>query len=388
MFDTLRTQPKDSLLALIGLYDADLRPDKVDLGVGVYRDEAGRTPIFKAVKAAERNIWEYQDSKSYVAPEGDQAFLDLLWALIGGSMSSVCASGIQTPGGSGALRVAADLTKQFGTGRIWLGLPSWPNHAGIFSAAGLSIATYEYFDIPSQCVLFDKMMSALAEAQRGDSVLLHAGCHNPTGASLSAEQWRELVDIIAARGLIPLIDLAYQGFGSGLVQDVAGLRTMVESVPETFVAVSSSKSFGLYRERTGAIYAVAASLSAAKAAQSNLVAIARTNYSMPPDHGAAIVRTILGTPELYRDWADELETMRQRLVSLRRSLAKALASKWSNAAAIAGQEGMFSLLPLSEIEVLTLRSEHGIYMPTSGRINIAGLKQADAERVAGIFTSL
>lgn len=388
MFERLSRQPDDPLLALIGIFKADPRADKVDLGVGVYRDEAGHSPIFRAVKAAERRIWESQDSKAYVAPEGDQGFLDLLWTMVGGKASPVHAAGVQTPGGSGALRLAADLIRQAGTGKIWLGLPSWPNHAGIFAAAGLEIETYPYFDVPSQTLLLDGMLEALRKAQPGDAVLLHASCHNPTGAPLGAADWARIAEVIAARGLVPLIDSAYQGFGAGFDCDVAGLRALVSAIPEALVAVSCSKSFGLYRERTGALFAVAAAEATAATARSNLVAIARTSYSMPPDHGAAIVRTILGTPELYDDWRAELESMRERLAALRRSFAAALGDRWSNSLAIGRQEGMFSLLPLTPTEVMALREKHGVYMPTSGRINIAGLKLADVVRVAGLFKAI
>ncbi|MGJ4932019.1 amino acid aminotransferase [Bradyrhizobium sp. HKCCYLS2038] len=388
MFERLSLQPADPLLALIGIFKADPRADKVDLGVGVYRDEAGHSPIFRAVKAAERSIWESQDSKAYVAPEGDQAFLDLLWTMVGGEASPVHAAGVQTPGGSGALRLAADLIRQAGTGTIWLGLPSWPNHAGIFAAAGLQIETYPYFEVASQTLQLDSMLEALQRAQPGDAVLLHASCHNPTGAPLTADDWTRITTVMSARGLVPLIDSAYQGFGAGFDGDVAGLRGLIAAVPEALVAVSCSKSFGLYRERTGALYAVAASQAAAETARSNLVAIARTSYSMPPDHGAAIVKTILGTPDLYEDWRRELESMRERLASLRRSFAEALGDRWSNSIAIGKQEGMFSLLPLTPAEVMTLREKHGVYMPTSGRINVAGLKLADVARVAGLFKAI
>ncbi|MGC2775288.1 MAG: amino acid aminotransferase [Bradyrhizobium sp.] len=388
MFERLSRQPDDPLLALIGIFKADPRTDKVDLGVGVYRDETGRSPIFRAVKSAERLIWESQDSKAYVAPEGDQLFLDLLWSVVGGPKPSVHAAGVQTPGGSGALRLAADLIRQAGSGKIWLGLPSWPNHAGIFAAAGLTVETYPYFDVPSQTLQLDSMIEALQRAEPGDAVLIHACCHNPSGAVLSAEDWTRITAVIAARGLVPLIDSAYQGFGAGLDGDAAGLRAMIAAVPEALVAVSCSKSFGLYRERTGALYAVASAQAAADTARSNLVAIARTSYSMPPDHGSAIVKTILGSPDLRQDWSEELESMRLRLATLRRAFAEALGGRWSNTVAIGVQEGMFSLLPVTPAEVLTLREKSGVYMPTSGRINVAGLKLADVTRVAGLFKAL
>jgi len=383
MFATLSTQPADPLLALIGAFNADERPDKIDLGVGVYRDEAGRTPIFRAVKAAEHRLWQTQESKAYIGPECDRLFLERLWRLVGGqAVAANRVAGVQTPGGSGALRLAAELLKRAGSGRIWLGLPSWPNHAGIFAAAGLAIETYPFFDVAAQSLTFEAMLDALGRAQAGDGVLLHASCHNPTGAVLGAGHWRALGDVILSRGLVPLIDNAYQGFGQGLEADAAGLRGLIARVPEALVAVSASKSFGLYRERTGAIYALGTTPAAAEAAGSHLVALARTGYSMPPDHGAAIVRDILGDEALRQDWQDELEAMRRRIAALRMNLAKALACTRPVIAAVAAQEGMFSLLPITAGHVLDLRQGQGIYLPSSGRINIAGLPAQHLARVA------
>ena len=389
MFDALTRQPDDPLLALIGLFRADERAGKVDLGVGVYRDETGATPIFRAVKAAERRLVETQPTKAYVGPEGDPVFLERLWALTTGEAGRGRATAaLQTPGGSGALRIAADLMARMGVKGIWLGLPSWPNHASIFKAAGLEVVTYPFFDIPSQTVLFEQMMDALSGAAPGDAVLLHASCHNPTGAGLSAEQWRAVSDLVAARGLLPLVDIAYQGYGRGLDEDAAGLRTLLAAIPEALVAVSCSKSFGLYRERTGAIYAACGSAETALSVRSNLAALARTSYSMPPDHGAAIVAMILGDEALKADWMAEIETMRLRIASIRERLATGLSGRWQVLTAIRDQEGMFSLLPLEEADVLKLRAEHAIYMPTSGRINIAGLKSAEVDAVIEKFRSL
>ena len=386
MFDKLASQPNDPLLALIGLYNADQRADKIDLGVGVYRDDLGRTPVLRSVKAAERELLEKQESKSYVAPEGDRVFLELLWDLVGGKGHGRFAAGVQTPGGSGALRLASELIARAGSGRIHLGLPSWPNHAGIFGATGLNVETYPYFDVPTQDVRFASMMKALSSAPRGDAVLVHASCHNPTGAALTPAQWEELAAVIAERRLVPLIDSAYQGFGAGIEEDVAGLRTIIAAAPEALVAVSCSKSFGIYRERTGAIFAVSETQESADIARSNLVTMARTSYSMPPDHGAAVVRTILATESLRQDWMDELNSMRDRLNGLRRELAAALGDGWQLAPQIAEQQGMFSLLPLKEADVMSLRKHHGIYMPTSGRINIAGLHPEQIPRLAEILS--
>lgn len=389
MFDALAPQPDDPLLALIGLYRADARPGKVDLGVGVYRDETGATPIFRAVKEAERRLVETQPTKAYVGPEGDPVFLERLWDLTAGEAGRGRAvAGLQTPGGSGALRIGGDLLVRLGVKRIWLGMPTWPNHASIFQAAGLEIATYPFFDIPSQSVLFERMVEALSGAAPGDAVLLHASCHNPTGANLSAEQWRAVTDLIAARGLMPLVDIAYQGYGRGLDEDAAGLRMLLAAVPEMLVAVSCSKSFGLYRERAGAIYAACGNADAVPALRSNLAALARVNYSMPPDHGSAIVSTILGDEALKADWMAEIEAMRQRITAIRERLAAGLSRRWQVATAIREQEGMFSLLPLEAADVLKLRAEQAIYMPTSGRINIAGLKTAEVDAVIEKFLSL
>ena len=389
MFDTLARQPDDPLLALIGLYKADARPGKVDLGVGVYRDEQGATPIFRAVKAAERRLVEGQTTKTYVGPEGDPVFLERLWDLTTGPAGrDLATAAVQTPGGSGAVRLAADLMARMGVRKIWLGLPTWPNHQAIFKAAGLEVVTYPFFDVPSQTVLFDGMMEALKGAKAGEAVLLHASCHNPTGGVLAPEQWATVSALIASSGLLPLVDSAYQGFGKGLEADSAGLRTLLGAVPEALVAVSCSKNFGLYRERTGAIYAIAATKDAALSVRTNLAGLARTSYSMPPDHGAAIVSMILGDPALKADWTAELETMRMRVATIRQRLAAGLARRWQVLTAIAEQEGMFSLLPLEEADVMRLRADQAIYMPGSGRINIAGLKSAEVDAVVEKFLSL
>jgi aromatic-amino-acid transaminase len=382
MFQDLTLQPADSLLALIGEFNRDARPEKVDLGVGVYRNSNGQTPVFRAVKAAEQRIRESQTTKTYIGPEGDQVFLDRLWELVSRSTSlGETTAAIQSVGGSGALRLAADLARQSGTGRIWVGTPTWPNHEGIFAATALRVSTYPFFDIATQTVRFDRMMSALGGAEKGDVALLHACCHNPTGAHLSSAQWRELIDLIQARGILPLIDLAYQGFGRGLQEDAAGLREAIAHAPEAMIAVSSSKNFGLYRERTGALFVTTASAATAKVVRSHLVSIARVSYSMPPDHGAAVVRAILSDEVLRRDWESELATMRDRIVALRARIASIRNSDYPSLHSIVEQEGMFSMLPVSPDQIQRLKVEQGIYMPASGRINIAGLHEAQVESV-------
>ncbi len=372
LFDGLKGQAPDSLLALIGLFAADPRSDKIDLGVGVYRDETGGTPVFRAVKAAEARLVESQSSKSYLGPEGDVRFTELLQPIVfGPAVDRATLVGVQTPGGTGALRLAAELISAAKPqAKVWLGTPTWPNHAPIFSAAGLMLATYRYFDQAAQAIRFDEMMDALNSADAGDVVLLHGCCHNPTGANLTPAQWTDVAAVVAQRGLLPLVDLAYQGLGGGLDQDAAGLRQVMDAAADVIVAYSCDKNFGLYRDRVGALYVRARQKARADLVLSNMLALARPNWSMPPDHGAAVVRTILESPELTADWRNELTSMRERIHAVRQALAD---GDNNLLAPIAQQQGMFSLLPISAEQVGTLRKEHGIYMAGSGRANLAGL---------------
>jgi len=371
LFDGLKPQAPDALLALIGMFAADPRADKIDLGVGVYRDETGVTPVFRAVKAAERTLVETQASKSYLGPEGDIRFTDLLKPIVfGAGFDHQSVVGVQTPGGTGALRLAAELIAAAKPGgKVWLGTPTWPNHPPTFAAAHLTLATYRYFDQASQTILFDEMLAALKGAEAGDVVLLHGCCHNPTGANLTAGQWREVAALAAGRGLIPLVDLAYQGLGDGLDEDAAGLRAVLEACEDVIVAFSCDKNFGLYRDRVGALYVRAKQAARAELVLSNMLALARPNWSMPPDHGAAVVRTILDDAALAADWRDELTSMRLRIAQVR----QALAAGHPFLAPLAHQQGMFSLLPLSPEQVGTLRKDHAVYMAGSGRANLAGL---------------
>jgi aromatic-amino-acid transaminase len=382
MFETLQAQPADPLLALIGQYAADTRADKVDAGVGVYRDETGQTPIFAAVKTAEALLVERQTSKAYLGPEGDLAYVDRMAELVFAGQVAQAIAGLQTPGGTGALRLAADLLVLGGVRRIHAGMPTWPNHAAIFAAAGLEVVPHPFFDVATQTILFETTIGALEAAAPGDAVLLHASCHNPTGAALTDENWRQLGETIARRRLHPLVDFAYLGFAAGVRADGAGLRRLLTHVPEALVAVSSSKAFGLYRERTGALYAVTPDKARAEIARSNLMTIARTSYSMPPDHGAAVVRTILETPALRQDWERELAGMCTRINRLRALLAAELAATHPALAAVATQTGMFSTLPLTRAAVERLRHDRAIYMPGSGRVNIAGLSEAQVPAFA------
>lgn len=367
----LEMLPGDALLALIGQFAADPRPRKLDLGVGVYKDDALRTPVFGAVKAAERWLLDVQESKSYVGPEGDVGFFRLLAPLaLGEDAPMERLAGVQTPGGTGALRLGAELIARSRPGAlIHAGAPTWPNHAPIFAAAGLAVRSHTHIDLARQTLRFDEVLAALAQAAPGDVALLHGCCHNPTGADFSPDQWEMLAATMAARGLLPFIDLAYQGLGDGLEADGAGVRIVARHCPELLVAYSCDKSFGLYRERVGALFLLAASENAAAVVQSNLLALARANWSMPPDHGAAVVRVILESAELTAQWRAELAEARLRISAMRHGLAvldPALAF-------IAGQKGMFSTLPLVPGQVRALREDHAVYMAGSGRINIAGL---------------
>ena len=380
MFESLQQRPADPLLDIIRQFRGDSRPRKLDLGVGVFQDESGRTPIPDAVKKAEQRLLETQDTKTYLGAEGDVEFAHALGALaLANQISDSRLVGLQAPGGTGALRLGAELIRLANPGaQVWLGRPTWPNHDAIFPAAGLALRDYRYFDPVSQTVCFDDLLSALQSARAGDVFVLHASSHNPTGADLEPDQWRAIARAVTEHGVVPFIDLAYQGLGQGLEEDVAGLRLVMQSVPEALLSVSCSKNFGLYRERTGALFVLAPNAAQAPAVRTNLIAIARANYSMPPDHGAAIVRTILLDASLRREWQDELADMRQKLRGLREELAK-LRVNSLDLAPIARQNGLFATLPLTKRAIAQLKDEHAIYMAPSGRINIAGLMGTELE---------
>ncbi|RVT93554.1 amino acid aminotransferase [Sphingomonas crocodyli] len=371
LFEALAPQPADALLALIGAFRNDPRTGKIDVGVGVYRDLEGRTPVMRAVKEAERRLLEEQESKGYLGPEGDAGFFEALKPIIFGATDHADRlTGLQTPGGTGALRLAAELIARLNPqARILLGEPTWPNHHPILKAAGLELAPYEHFDVPSQRLNFAQALETFNQAKRGDVALLHGCCHNPVGADFDAAQWQALAVVMRDRGILPLIDLAYQGLGRGLDEDAQGVRIVLDVVGEGLLAYSCDKNFGLYRERVGALYALSRTADTAAIVQSNLLSLARANWSMPPDHGAAVVRVILTDPALTEDWKAELTEMRERIRSVRDLLAAADPAL----APLKGQQGMFSTLPLTPQQVARLREERGIYMPPSGRINIAGL---------------
>jgi aromatic-amino-acid transaminase len=376
----------DSLLKLIALANADTRPNKIDVGVGVYRDGQGRTPVMRAVKAAEKKLWEMQDSKSYLGSKGDEAYAELLRPIVlGDHAADDRIVGLQTPGGCGALRLAIQLIARANpAARVLIGMPTWPNHVPITAGCGLEIVEYPYYDRDQRRIRFAEMMAAIESANAGDVVLLHGCCHNPTGADLDAGQWREVTRAVAERALIPLVDIAYQGLGRGLDEDAAGLRGILEACDEVLVAQSCDKNFSVYRDRVGCLFIKTASREASDIAMGHVLQIAREMWSMPPDHGAAVVRTVLQDPALEADWRAELDEMRARILRIRDRLADAD----PRLAYIRDQMGMFSMLPLSPEQVLELRDAHAIYMADSGRFNILGMADDAIDRFVAAVTDV
>ncbi|MCJ1962129.1 aromatic amino acid transaminase [Novosphingobium mangrovi (ex Hu et al. 2023)] len=375
--------PDDPILSLIGMFRDDPRSTKIDLSVGVFRNEEGQTPVLHAVKQAESHLVATQPTKTYLGPVGNTAFTAAVARMAFGEARAQRLSGLQTPGGTGALRVAADLlARNANTGRIWIGLPTWSNHIPVFEAAGLEILTYGAIDIAAQRFDLDALQAALAAARPGDAVLLQGCCHNPTGIDPDSAQWAAIAALLEEKGLLPLIDLAYQGLGRGISEDGEAAGRVLDTVPDALVAYSCNKNFGLYRERVGALFIQAENAAARQAAASNAADLVRANYSMPPDHGAAVVACILGDAQLTQDWKAELEAMRTRLATIRNALAEACSTHGLALEAIARQRGMFSRLALAPSAISALREEHAIYMAPDGRINLAGLAMADVARLA------
>jgi aspartate aminotransferase len=389
MFETLSKAPGDKILALMGEYAADPRPTKIDLGVGVYKDEKGTTPIMSAVRKAEERILAAEKTKSYLGIAGNKGFgsavLDLT---LGDSVDRSRVRIAQAPGGTGSLWVLMQLINRARPGTtVWVSDPTWPNHNPIAENSGLTVATYPYFDPETRGVRFTEMLAALDQLGRDDVVLLHGCCHNPTGANLSAEQWDQVAASLARTGALPFIDLAYLGFGNGLEADAYGTRKVVSSVPEALVAFSGSKNFGLYRERIGAAILIARDAEQADIMQSQLLNIIRGAYSQPPDHGAEIIRTILEDADLRAEWEAELNQMRTRMVHLREKLAETIRQR-SNSEDfdfIADHRGMFSLLGLDSATVEHLKAANGVYMVGDSRINVAGIPE---ERVGDLADAL
>ncbi|OAN97626.1 aromatic amino acid transaminase [Sulfitobacter geojensis] len=377
MFETLQSQPADKILALMQMYKEDPRTTKVDLGVGVYKDATGLTPVMRAVKAAEQQIWESQDTKVYTGLAGDPAFADAMVSLVlGDAVPRATVAAAATPGGTGAVRQAFELVQMAKPdARVFVSDPTWPNHLSILKYLNIEIVPYRYFDNETRGVDFDGMMADLKTAHAGDVILLHGCCHNPTGANLNAAQWDDVIKVLQDTGATPMIDIAYQGFGDGLDADAAATRKLVASVPECLIAASCSKNFGIYRERTGLLMAVAADPAAHALNQATLAFLNRQNFSFPPDHGARIVTTILNDDALRADWMAELEEVRGAMLGLRTQLAGELQrlSGSDRFGFLAQHRGMFSRLGTSPEKVEELRVKHGIYMVGDSRMNIAGL---------------
>ena len=381
MFETLEKLPGDPILSMMAAYRADPAANKVDLSAGVYKDASGQTPIMAAVAEAEQKVLAEQQTKAYVGLAGNALFNETMQALIFGAEHPAASRlrTFQTPGGSGGLRVAAEFLKHTRSdARLWLSDPSWPNHRPLIADVGIEILEYPYLDRASGAVRFDELCQMLREsAQPGDLLLLHGCCHNPTGADFSDEQWRDIAALCLELSLVPFVDTAYLGFGRGLDADAAGLRHIAATVPEAIIVGSCSKNFGLYKERVGSVSVLAATPAAADAALSHLLITVRRIYSMPPDHGAAIVGAILGDPRLRIAWEDELRECRDRMQRLRAEFRAQLqrALPGEDFGFLTAQSGMFSMLPLTVAEIDALRETHHIYMVKSGRINVAGLPE-------------
>ncbi|WP_038874229.1 amino acid aminotransferase [Serratia marcescens] len=380
MFEKITAAPADPILGLTDIFRADARPNKINLGIGVYKDETGKTPVLTSVKKAEQYLLENETTKNYLGIEGIPAFASCTQELLFGKESPIVADRrartAQTPGGTGGLRVAADfIANQTSAKRIWISNPSWPNHKNVFSAVGLEVLEYAYYDAANHALDFDGLLNSLKQAQAGDVVLFHGCCHNPTGIDPTAEQWAQLAELSVANGWLPLFDFAYQGFANGLEEDAQGLRIFAAKHKELIVASSYSKNFGLYNERVGACTIVAADAETADRAFSQVKAAIRANYSTPPSHGAAVVATILGNDALRAMWEQELTDMRQRIHRMRQLFVNTLQEKGAQQdfSFIIQQNGMFSFSGLTKEQVLRLREEFGVYAVNSGRVNVAGM---------------
>ncbi|MHA3913951.1 amino acid aminotransferase [Halovulum sp. GXIMD14793] len=386
MLNRLTPQPADKIVELMGLYREDPRTDKVDLGVGVYKDSEGKTPVMRAVKAAEARLLQSQDSKSYVGLLGDLGYVDAMRDLIlGDAVDPARIAGAQTPGGTGAIRQLLELTKLANPeARVWYSDPTWPNHPAIVKYVGLSTGTYRYLDEATCEVDFDAMLADLQGVAKDDLVILHGCCHNPTGANLTLDQWQQVAEVLKAKEATALIDIAYQGFGEGLDEDAAPTRLLASTLPQVLIAASCSKNFGLYRDRVGVAFAIAPDTDAQALAKGALASLNRLNFSFPPDHGAKVVEIILKDPELRADWQAELEEMRTRMLALRDGLADALKRETNSDRFefFRRHRGMFSRLGLTPEQVLKLRNENGIYMVGDSRLNVAGLPDDGLDALA------
>lgn len=386
MFENRVPPEQDKILRLMGMFAADPRTDKVDLGVGVYRSPEGKTPVMAAVKTAEQRIWEAQETKSYVGISGDPAYLDAMRGLIlGDAVPAARVAACGTPGGTGAVRQVLEMSRRLSPdAAVWISDPTWPNHPAIIGHLAQKSATYRYYDRETGGIDRDGMLADLARTQAGDVILLHACCHNPTGADLTPDDWREIAAICQRTGAIPFVDMAYLGFAESLEADAEGTRHLAATLPEVFIAASCSKNFGLYRERVGVVLVVTGEGAPREAAFGTLANLNRQNYAFPPDHGARVVETILNDPILRDVWRDELRAMRETMQANRAALAEALRAETGSDrfGHFAAHRGMFSLSGASPAQVDLLRETHGIYLVGDGRMNVAGLTPGTIPRVA------
>jgi aromatic-amino-acid transaminase len=382
MLTNLQQQPADALLALIKLHNADPRADKIDLGVGVYRTGQGDTPVFGAIKAAEKRLVETQDSKAYLGPEGDMAFVEALMPYVFGKDGPAVAGrieGMQTPGGTGSLRLALAMAKRAGVTRVWMGNPTWPNHPQICADLGLEVKTFNHATAAGEADM-EALREALETAGAGEAILLHGCCHNPTGIDYAEADWDEIAGRLGDGRILPILDLAYQGLGQGMEEDAYGVRRVVAAAPEALVAYSCDKNFGLYRDRTGALYVMTADPARLPAAMSNAHALARANWSQPPDHGAAAARIVMEDEALTRQWLDELDAMRERMRQVRARLAAAGQVGGVDLTPLGRQNGLFSIIPFTSAQVAAMREKHGVYFAGSGRVNVAGLTMSNIDK--------
>jgi len=389
MFDAIEARPPDPILGLSAAFKKDTNPSKIDLGVGVYKDEAGNCPVMKAVKTAERRKCDEEDSKAYIAQAGPESFIKHTLDLVLGNAHPVIRDGrascVLAPGGSGSLRLAAEFINSAAPGsKIFVSNPSWPNHVPLLSSSGLTLEEYPYYDYAKHSLDFDAMMGSLKTAKKGDLVLLHGCCHNPCGADLSVAQWEEVTELALKNGFTPFIDMAYQGLGDGLDEDAYGARLMAEKLPELIIANSYSKNFGLYRDRVGAVTIITSSSKVAQAVGSQVVATARQIYSVPPAHGAYLVAMILDDAELTKEWNIELTEMRDRINGLRRDLVSKLKAIGvsQDFSYIQNEKGLFSFLGLPKDKVEKLVKEYSIYLVGSSRINVAGINKKNIDYLA------
>jgi aspartate aminotransferase len=393
LLDGLPTVGADPILSGVAAFERDTGPNKVDLGIGVYRDEDGRSGVLACVKQAEHLLLQEQVSKAYLSSEGNPAFNDAVQALLLGPSlgSDARVRTVQTPGASGALRIAAEFIRRYNAeATMWVPVPTWGNHEAIAQAGGLKVRRYRYYDTHAHRLCYEDLLADLAAVVPGDVVLIHGCCHNPSGADLDATQWSQLLELLERRDAVPLVDIAYQGFAAGIDEDARGIRLLAQALPFMLIANSCSKNFGLYRERTGTLSIVAADRQTTERTHAHVLQLIRAMYSMPPDHGAAVVARILVDPQLREHWHGELTAMRRRIKSIRELLAKRLtdAGLSADCSYLAQQNGMFSLLDLAPREVERLRTEFHVHLIPSGRINIAALSHTNVSQVADAITAV